>query len=348
MSESLVSIVIPVFNRKEFVKKMIESIIKQTYKIWELILVDDGSTDGTLEMCKEFAKADNRIHIHIRNVNAKGAPVCRNIGLKLAKGEYLLFFDSDDLVPPFCLQQRVDYMANHPSLDFAIFPTIAFQDKIGDVKFYSGIYVSSHDLRHLIDGLLPFLVFTNIYRRNFLSERNILWDENMKFFQDQDYNIQCILKNACYEYATDAQFDYYYRSIPNSEAISKKIGRPENFDGFLYFMEKLFSLPHNSIKSNKWAIRRRMIYIYKSINSRTQKLQFVSWTYGKDKYFNFLFKLSSKLYNLLISTNILTEKYAFILAFPYYSLYNKFYLMRCRYLVNKKFDIHLINSHYYM
>lgn len=341
MFNSLISIIIPVFNRKEFVEKMIKSIIRQTYKTWELILVDDGSTDGTFEMCEKLAEKDSRIHAYTRNVDCKGAPVCRNIGFKLAKGEYVIFFDSDDLIPPFCLQQRIEYMVSHPTLDFAIFPTIAFWKKLGDVNFYSGINVSSNGLRHLIDGLLPFLVVTNIYKKDFLLRNNILWDENMRFFQDQDFNIQCLSNNAHYEYASGVKFDYYYRSIPNSNSISRKLGNPENFDGFLYFMNKLFLLPPDSIKGNIWARRRRMVYIYRLIHSSVQKKEFIEWSCMRDKGFYFLFKVSDKLYHFFASIPIITNKYAMILAFPYYFFYNKYYLIRCRYLAHHRILVRL-------
>lgn len=336
MFNSLISIIIPVFNRKEFVEKMIKSIIRQTYELWELILVDDGSTDGTFEMCQELSKRDSRIHIYARDVDVKGAPVCRNIGFKFAQGEYIIFFDSDDLIPVYCLQQRIEYMANHPALDFAIFPTIAFWKKLGDVNFYSGVRTSPYGLKHLIDGLLPFLVVTNIYRKDFLLKHNILWDENLKFFQDQDFNIQCLSKDANYNYATGIKFDYYYRSIPNSDSISRKLGKSENFDCFLYFMEKLFQLPPNSMKGNVWARRRRMVYIYRLISSSVQKKQFIEWIRMRDSGFYFLFKTSDALYNFFASLPILKNKYALILAFPYYSIYNKCYLTRCRYLAKKK------------
>lgn len=335
MFNSLISIIIPVFNRKEFVEKMIKSIIRQTYKTWELILVDDGSTDGTFEMCEKLAEKDSRIHAYTRNVDCKGAPVCRNIGFKLAKGEYVIFFDSDDLIPPFCLQQRIEYMVSHPTLDFAIFPTIAFWKKLGDVKFCSGINVSSYDLRHLIDGLLPFLVVTNIYRKDFLLRHNILWDENMKFFQDQDFNIQCLSNNAHYEYASNVRFDYYYRSIPNSNSISRRLGKPENYDGFLYFVDKLFRLPRTIKKRNKWAIRRRIIAIYKSIDNQYQKEKFVKEIKLLDKKFSFLFNISHWTYKFLMSFIHSNEKVVFAIIFPYYILYNKVFLIY-RYRMYKK------------
>lgn len=336
MNDILVSIIIPVYNRKELVAEMVKSIIAQSYKNWELLLIDDGSTDGAFEVCKELAASDSRIKVYVRGVKKKGAPVCRNIGLKLSKGKYVIFFDSDDLISDFCLQQRVDYMESHPELDFSIFPTIAFWKQLGDVNFYSGIKISSHDLRHLIDGLLPFLVVTNIYKSSFLEEKSIVWDEELRFFQDQDFNINCLLKGAIYNYATHAQFDYYYRSVPGSSSISRNLGKRENFEYHIYFINKILSLPKSLVKENLWAIRRRMIYIYRVILDTSQRKAIIELNHNYDKYFYYLFKCSDLCYNFLFSKCHLNSKIAFWVSFPYYTMYNKIHLMASAHNAKKK------------
>ena len=332
MNDVLVSIIIPVYNRKDLVYEMMKSIIAQTYKNWELLLIDDGSTDGIFEFCKEMAVSEPRIQVYARDKETKGAPVCRNIGLRLSRGKYIIFFDSDDLIPDFCLQQRVEYMEAHPTLDFSIFPAIAFWKQIGDIKFYSGIKVTSHALRHLIDGLLPFLVVTNIYKASFLKEKAINWDERMRFFQDQDFNINCLLQGAVYEYATNARFDYYYRSIHGSNSISRRLGDPKNFDGHLYFISKLSLLPLSVKKENSWAIRRRIIYIYRLLLDSFQREQIVYMFFDHDKLFFVLLKISNCLYKHFTLLG-LNKKSAFFISYPYYSLYNKLYTLCAKYKI---------------
>lgn len=336
VNDCLVSIIIPVYNRKELVCEMINTIINQTYKNWELILVDDGSTDGAFEACQNMANTDHRICVHRRNVESKGATVCRNIGMSFAQGKYIIFFDSDDLLPVFCLQQRVEYMENNPNLDFAIFPTIAFHKKIGDIKFYSGIYYTKSSLKHLIDGLLPFLVVTNMYTHSFIRKNRIKWDENLKFFQDQDFNIQCLLKGANYKYALNAQFDYYYRSVPGSSSISRNLGRKENFEYHIYFINKIHSLPESIVKENLWAIRRRIIYIYKVISDASQRKAIIELNHQNDTFFYYLFKCSDLCYNFLFSLCHLNSKIAFWVSFPYYTIYNKVHLIASAHKAKKK------------
>ena len=94
--EDLISVIIPVYNVELYLRRCIDSVIKQTYKNLEIILVDDGSTDKSGEICDEYASLDNRISvIHKENGGLSSA---RNAGLKNAHGEYFGFVDSDDAI----------------------------------------------------------------------------------------------------------------------------------------------------------------------------------------------------------------------------------------------------------
>src|SRR5690554_5694001 len=101
-----ISIIIPVFNRQKLIKETLDSVLAQIYENWECIVVDDGSTDETWEVLEQYAKKDARIKIHKRHRDPKGAPTCRNIGMELSEGEYLIFLDSDDLLAKWALQHR--------------------------------------------------------------------------------------------------------------------------------------------------------------------------------------------------------------------------------------------------
>ena len=102
----LVSIVVPIYNAENYLTKCIYSIIKQTYKNIEIILVNDGSTDNSLKICETFALNDKRIII-ISQKNM-GVSTARNIGINVAKGEYISFVDSDDTIEDNYIQELVD------------------------------------------------------------------------------------------------------------------------------------------------------------------------------------------------------------------------------------------------
>ena len=91
----LISIIMPVHNSEKYLNDTIESVIRQTYKKWELVIINDGSTDSSESICKKYCKEDKRIILY--NKNNEGVSKARNYGLEKAKGKYIMFLDSDDL-----------------------------------------------------------------------------------------------------------------------------------------------------------------------------------------------------------------------------------------------------------
>lgn len=102
----MVSIIIPVYNSVQFLERCVNCVANQTYKEWELILIDDGSRDGSEILCDEYAKEDVRIKVY-HQLN-KGASLARKKGIELAQGEYLTFVDSDDIVEDDYLERLVE------------------------------------------------------------------------------------------------------------------------------------------------------------------------------------------------------------------------------------------------
>ena len=93
-----ISVVIPVYNGEHFIKRCIDSILNQTYTNWELVIVDDGSTDSTVDILEEYQNKDDRINYYVQNNNGAGS--ARNLGMSYVSGEYLVFVDSDDWIEP--------------------------------------------------------------------------------------------------------------------------------------------------------------------------------------------------------------------------------------------------------
>jgi len=135
----LISIITPVYNVEKFIVETIESVIKQTYTNWELILIDDGSTDNSSEICKQYAVKDKRIK-YIYKTNS-GQAAARNLGIKNAKGEYITFLDSDDLYFKDKLKQHCIDLKTNPANFYYGAGLMLFEDRIDNkIEKYSWYY----------------------------------------------------------------------------------------------------------------------------------------------------------------------------------------------------------------
>lgn len=332
----MVSVIIPVYNRFPLVNEMVKCILSQTFIDWELLLVDDGSTDGTYEKLQEFPHIDQRIKVIQRPANKKGAPVCRNIGLENAKGEYVIFFDSDDLVAPYCLEQRVCYMASHSNVDAGVFPARHFKKSIHETNgLLNGIPIFRDDLEEFIGVNLPYIVWNVIFRRKCLLEKRIFWDEQLLSLQDADFNIQCILKDIKVSYANTAKVDYYARA-ENNNSVSAGIYKISRFESHLYFIDKIFTvLPTYSHRKYRKALFYRLVYIYILMSFNYSKEHVGKLIEMSEKYdcLSFFFKMSIHINRVLIDKLKIGVRISNMLTFPYFILH-----MRLCSKKRKKYD----------
>lgn len=133
----LVSIIIPTYNRAHLIGETLDSIKAQTYKNWECIVVDDGSTDNTDTILAKYVEKDNRFQYHQRPVNRiKGANACRNYGFELSKGEYINWFDSDDIMCPEFIKLKMKILVSG-NFNFVFSKTINFDNDGNVSKFCS-------------------------------------------------------------------------------------------------------------------------------------------------------------------------------------------------------------------
>ncbi len=109
----LVSVIVPTYNRADLVRRAVDSILLQTHRNVEVLVIDDGSTDQTLEVLKEAQARDSRVQ-PLRNNSPKGCAGARNTGLQQARGEYIAFLDDDDEFLPEKIQTQVEFLQRHP------------------------------------------------------------------------------------------------------------------------------------------------------------------------------------------------------------------------------------------
>ena len=107
--ETLVTVIMPVYNAERYMRQSIESILAQTYQNWKLLMVDDGSTDSSADIMQEYCDRDSRVQT-IPSTGNEGVASARNKGIIAAEGEYIAFLDSDDLWKPQKLETQINYM----------------------------------------------------------------------------------------------------------------------------------------------------------------------------------------------------------------------------------------------
>lgn len=191
------SIIVPVYNVEQFLKKCLDSIIPQMDEDCELILVDDGSRDNSGKICDGYAANDIRINVlHQKN---QGVSVARNEGLDLAKGEYVCFVDSDDywndgLLDIFRKNMKGDMIA----YGYKSYPLLNTKDShyFEYTSSFSHIELSKVILTMKIDFLL-FPLFNKFYRRKIIVDNNISLVENIHYYEDLLFNLEFLKHVDC-------------------------------------------------------------------------------------------------------------------------------------------------------
>ncbi len=171
-----ISIIIPVYNVENYLNRSLKTVTQQTFSDLEIVLIDDGSTDRSGELCDEWAKKDQRIRVlHQKN---QGAGAARNHGLQVATGEYIGFVDSDDWIDIHMYEKLMDLLGRYPNAQIAMCGTQrtkgSDQEEIGKKK-NAEVKVLDHDqmLRRFFredGGESDFGIYTKLIRRDVLSE----------------------------------------------------------------------------------------------------------------------------------------------------------------------------------
>ena len=184
-----VSVIIPVYNTEKYLKECLDSIVNQSLEDIEIICIDDGSTDNSLEILREYAENDSRFKIFSQENNGQGS--ARNYGLDVAKGEYIYFMDSDDFIELNTLSDCYNE-ANKNNLDFLMFQLInydeskksLYQDNDYDMPNVGDLVAdnvfSYADLNHLIFQVAVSPV-NKLYSKKFLDDINVRFPEDVIF-----------------------------------------------------------------------------------------------------------------------------------------------------------------------
>ncbi|TRZ44978.1 glycosyltransferase family 2 protein [Robertkochia solimangrovi] len=238
----MISIIIPVFNREKYIEYTLRSVLDQNYDYWECIVVDDGSTDNSIKIIESFCKEDSRFQLVHRKQLPKGAPTCRNIGLDMANGKYVIFLDSDDLLASDCLPTRIKLMDCSKEMDFGVFRGMLFAQHMGD----KNVLISSFESKD-IDPILsfinldiPWITLNPIYRIESLRINHIKWDEDLKGYQDIDFHMNCISKNLKFKIFDKSLPDCFWR-VENEDKMGLSLTKLNFFESNNKFIVNLIT-----------------------------------------------------------------------------------------------------------
>ncbi|MBL4592446.1 MAG: glycosyltransferase [Flavobacteriales bacterium] len=266
----LVSVIIPLYNTERYIKETVVSVLNQTYKNLELIIIDDGSTDNSYQIVSELSNGDDRVHI-IQQQNM-GVSVARNKGIEIAKGDYIFFLDSDDVWLPKNIELKVEIFKNFNTVDW-LFGSIGMIDKNSNTL---NSIIKGSD-RNILNSLLEWNgdVITTpssiCVKKECLS--NITFDQNLSTAADQDFAIQLA---ATYIGKYMNEPIVLYRVLPDSMSrnielmekdhiyVFKKAAKNNLFTNF-WFKQKCFSNLYWILAGSWW----------KNENNKSRGLYFI-------------------------------------------------------------------------
>ena len=210
-----VSIIIATYNRAHFLPEMLQSIVNQVYTDWECLIIDDGSTDTTMEVLEPILKKDGRFKYYKRPSSyKKGLPGSRNYGLDLAKGDYIIFFDDDDYIHPNNLNTCIKiFKTEH--IDFCHYKKLSFKSEVPQIN--KGIITKQKDLKIVdLEGVVTQKIglasCTVMWNKNCFKD--IRFNENLMYAEEWECYTR-LISEGCKGKIIDVVL-YYNRKHPNS------------------------------------------------------------------------------------------------------------------------------------
>lgn len=229
MENAKISVIVPVYNVEDYLHKCLDSIIDQTYKNLEIILVDDGSPDNCGKICDEYAEQDNRIKV-IHKLNG-GVSSARNAALNVATGEYVGFVDADDWIEPDMYRTLIELITDD-DIDIATCGYCEdYHDKINYVQNNKEVpeypmftndflkYIYIRDEYRNVAGY----IWTKLFRTSIIKDNKILFNENLSIGEDVIFLSDCYLRSKKTVYTKSNLYHYVQHDFSAFHNYKKRI-----------------------------------------------------------------------------------------------------------------------------
>lgn len=220
-----VSVIVPAYNCGAYIRDAVNSVLKQTFQGYEIVIIDDGSTDNTKELLAPYLKGEKIRYFYQKN---KGVPGARNTGIHLARGTYILWLDADDELAPTAIQKLVESVKSH-NAQLVISDICRVENGISEVQ---RAILPSQDRGPFMDALKSQAYF-RFYTKEILQNIG-MYDEKQKYYEDLELNLRLFAKNPPYSYVNEPL--YVYKIRKHSITKPKQSTKKRNF----FYMEQLY------------------------------------------------------------------------------------------------------------
>ena len=280
----MVSIIIPSYNKSKYIKDTILSVINQDSSEWECLIIDDVSTDSSVEVISNLIKNNDRLHL-IKNLKNSGANYCRNLGVSKSKGDFIMFLDADDVLASNCISSRVSNLSKSKDLDFGIFPVGTFNDFVGDSEFIWNNFKGNHIDRFLYHDL-PWLICSVLWRKeSFIKTEGFC--EEFERMQDVEFHTRFLLENnPKYKTYSYLKPDCFYR-INNNRILNGLDFCKKDISAKFLFVNR-FSKILSEKKSKKIRFLRGTVFESYNLIFNFYSLGYISFKELDNLLFNFL------------------------------------------------------------
>ncbi|MCH3993389.1 MAG: glycosyltransferase family 2 protein [Prevotella sp.] len=227
-----ISIIIPVYNTEKYLRHCLDSVLAQTYKDFECILVDDGSTDDSGKICDEYMFKDERLKVfHKKNGGASSA---RNVGLDNAEGKYITFCDADDYVESNWLSV---FMSNIKDYDIVISSISQNQDSIITKRIFP-YNIHEIDLTWAILRLegAPGFLWNKCFKNDIIRKNHLRFNENYKIWEDEEFVSHYFMYAKCATMTSEVTYNYFapnydvkYNKLQNINTLFDIYNHTKNF-----------------------------------------------------------------------------------------------------------------------
>ena len=226
------SIIVPVYHVEKYLQRCVESIINQTYRDIEIILVDDGGNDKCPEMCDRYAEADKRIKvIHKKNGGLSDA---RNAGLDIATGDYIIFVDSDDYIESDTCQKLLSFTIENPDIIIGDAIVEGGVNRLKHIEYKGHIDGNTYIFKAMKARRAPMAAWLNIYNRSFLIKNGLKFKYGI-LHEDEEFTPRALL---CAKKIALSGVNFYHYII-REDSITTKNNKKKNLIDFYSTCEEL-------------------------------------------------------------------------------------------------------------